>query len=375
LDLPIYTVGQVATYLRELLETDEVLGDLWVEGEVSNLSRPTSGHTYFTLKDEVAQLRCVLFRGQNLGFTMENGAQVVVHGRISYYDARGHLQLYVDFVHPRGLGPLHLQLEWLKGKLRAEGLFDESRKRPLPPFPQRIGLVTSPTGAVLHDICTIIGRRGPLAGLILSPTPVQGEEAAPQIVAALHRLYALPALDLIIVARGGGSLEELWPFNQEMVARAIFASPVPVISAVGHETDYTIADLVADLRVPTPSAAAEMAVPDRAEVRRRVLACLEALALAARRSLEPRQRGIREALARARGSLERTLEGKRGELERLKAKLMALNPRATLARGYALVQKEKELVRSVAQVRPGDPLTVHVSDGSFPARADGGPHG
>ncbi|HLB28900.1 MAG TPA: exodeoxyribonuclease VII large subunit [Dehalococcoidia bacterium] len=392
----IYTIRQAASYLRQILEADEVLADLWVEGEVSNLSRPSSGHVYFTLKDDSAQLRCVLFRGQNQGFQLENGAQVIAHGRVSIYEAWGQLQLYVDFVRPQGMGLLHLQLERLKEKLRAEGLFEESRKRPLPAFPRRIGLVTSPTGAVLHDIRTVLGRRWPLVELVLSPTPVQGEEAAPQIVAALYRLYSLCTqrasdLDLIIIARGGGSLEELWPFNDETVARAIFASPVPTISAVGHQTDFTVADMVADLRAPTPSAAAEMAVPDRSEVVRRLGNWREALAGAVRRSLEDRRQDVAATLERAGEALRRLLERQQGELERLGVKLMALNPQGTLARGYAIVEKGpalsgakgRELVRSVGQIQPGDDLAVYVADGSFAASAQqvmpavrvGGSHG
>src|SRR3990170_3714685 len=266
-----YSVSRLARYLKDLLDSDLALSNLWVEGEVSNLSRSSAGHLYFTLKDEEAQLRCVMFRRASGGAPVENGTQVLAHGNVSFYEVRGDLQLVVDSVQPAGVGPWQAEFERLKEKLEAEGLFDPARKRPLPRFPRRVGVVTSPAGAAFHDICHVIGRRWPLAEVVLAPTAVQGPEAAAGICEAVRLLNQEEGIDVVIVARGGGSLEELWPFNEETVARAIHGSRLPVVSGVGHETDYTIADYVADVRAPTPSAAAETAVPDRAEVARQVL--------------------------------------------------------------------------------------------------------
>ncbi len=394
----IYQVSQVATYLRELLETDAHLVDLWVEGEVSNLSRSPAGHTYFTLKDEAAQLRCVMFGRKHTGTPFDNGTQVAAHGRVSFYEARGDLQLIVDFVQPAGVGIWQAQFERLSAQLEEEGLFEPSRKRPLPAFPRRIGVVTSPTGAVFHDICNVIGRRWPLGEVVLAPTPVQGEQAAAGIVEALAALNSERDIDVIIVARGGGSMEELWPFNEEAVARAIYASRVPVVSGVGHETDYTIADYVADLRAPTPSAAAELVVPDRADLSRQVSGLmvgltgwmaghagrrrvnLEQLLLGLRRSVpdigQERQR-LAVVLRDIGSAMAQGLGSRRQRLNAYAVQLRSLDPTGTLARGYAVVEKANEpalslsnggrVVRSVKQVKGRDRLEVHVADGRFPA--------
>ena len=386
----VYSVAQIATYVRELLEADVHLADLWVEGEVSNLTRSAAGHTYFTLKDELSQIRCVMFRRQHAGTPLENGTQVTAHGRISFFERRGELQLNVDFVQPAGVGIWQAQLERLKAQLEEEGLFEPSRKRPLPAFPRRIGVVTSPTGAVFHDICNIIGRRWPLTEIVLAPTPVQGDEAAPAIVEALSRLNGESDIDVIIVARGGGSTEELWPFNEEVVARAIYASRIPIVSAVGHETDYTIADYVADLRAPTPSAAAELVVPDRREISRQITgsmvtmvgwmtgqvarqrAGVEQLSLRLRRSVpdvgQERQR-LAVLLRSAQSAMAQSLNGQRERLKAYALQLRSLEPKGTLARGYALVQRraDGQVVRSVSQVKGRDRLDVQVADGSFPA--------
>lgn len=384
-----YSVSRLARIIKELLETDLRLSNIWVEGEISNLSRSQAGHTYFTLKDENAQLRCVMFRRAYGGAPLEAGAQVLAHGYVSFYEARGDLQFYVDFVQPAGIGVGQAQLERLKAQLEAEGLFDPARKRPLPPFPQRIGVVTSPAGAVFHDICHIIGRRWPLAEVVLAPTPVQGAEAVPGIIEALRALNEEPGIDVIIVARGGGSIEELWAFNEEAVARAIYGSRLPVVCGVGHETDYTIADMVADLRAPTPSVAAELAVPDRAQVSRHI----EAIALAlltwtkgkvnqGRLDVERASQRLRWALPdlgqrrervagllKAASVLLAQASGQRRErVHSLSLRLRALDPRHTLSRGYAIVQhrKEKRVVTSVAQLKGRDPLDVFVTDGHFP---------
>ena len=258
-----FSVADVTGYIKQVLSRDEQLRDLWISGEVSNFVRSTPGHCYFTLKDNNAQLRCVLFKGNHGSEHLSNGRAVNVHGRIDFYEVQGNIQFYVDAVQPSGIGVLAAELERLKIELEKEGLFEHSRKRILPEFPNRVGVVTSDTGAVLHDIQTVMGRRYPLAELVLCPSSVQGEQSVPEIVDAIQTLNSTDSIDVIIVARGGGSIEDLWAFNTEAVARAIYASRVPVVSAIGHETDYTIADLVADVRAPTPSAAAEIVCPDQ----------------------------------------------------------------------------------------------------------------
>ncbi len=392
-----YRVSWLARYLKELIESDLRLSNIWLEGEVSNLTRSSAGHLYFTLKDEEAQLRCVMFRramptGRQAqgGAPVEVGAQVLAHGNVSFYETRGDLQLIVDFVQPAGIGVWQAQYERLKEQLEAEGLFDPARKRPLPSFPRRLGVVTSPTGAVFHDICHVAGRRWPLVEIVLAPTPVQGAEAAAGIAASLRRLNEEPDIDVIILARGGGSIEDLWPFNEEIVARAVYGSRVPVICGVGHEVDFTIADYVADVRAPTPSAAAETALPDRVDVWRRI----EGLALALNtwtagrvnqgrtvtahavqrlRQAQPDPSSIRERLAALVLATEVAMEratARRGErLNSFAAQLRSLDPQRTLARGYAVVQmrEDKQAVTSVKQVRGRERLTVHVRDGRFPA--------
>jgi len=263
---PIYTVSQLTGEIKTLLEKN--FENIWVEGEISNFRHPTSGHLYFTLKDESCQLRAVMFRMQNrlLKFDPEDGLQIVCYGRLTVYDPRGEYQIVVDYMEPKGLGALQLAFEQLKEKLAREGLFDSARKRPLPTLPQKIGIVTSPTGAAIRDILQIIDRRFANVHILLYPVRVQGTGAAQEIAQAIEELGRWPALEVMIVGRGGGSLEDLWAFNEEEVARAIHRSPVPVISAVGHEIDFTIADFVADLRAPTPSAAAELVVRNKVEL-------------------------------------------------------------------------------------------------------------
>ncbi|HEX7432489.1 MAG TPA: exodeoxyribonuclease VII large subunit, partial [Anaerolineaceae bacterium] len=262
------SVTEVNRYLRQLLESDPILQDLWVQGELSNFSRPTSGHIYFTLKDSLAALRVVMWRStaQTLRIALRDGMAVEVHGKISMYETGGQLQLYADEIRPAGEGQLYQEFLRLKARLEAEGLFDQARKRPIPGMPHRIGIITSPTAAALQDILNTLRRRYPLAEVVLSPTPVQGEEAVPGVIAALERLNRLAKPDVILLARGGGSLEDLWAFNDEGVARAIAASQAPVITGIGHEIDFTIADFTADLRAPTPTAAAELATPDRQDL-------------------------------------------------------------------------------------------------------------
>ena len=389
--MQIYAVSDITTYLRELLESDLHLADLWVSGEVSNLVRSTAGHLYFTLKDESSQLRCVFFRRPIMGEPLENGQQVVAHGRISLYETRGDLQFYVDFVQPEGIGALQMELERLKAQLQEEGLFEEARKRPLPRFPRRIGVATSPTGAVFHDICQIVARRWPLVEVVLAPTAVQGPEAASGLIHALVALNDEPGVDVIIAARGGGSVEELWAFNEEAVARAIYASGVPVVSGVGHETDYTIADFVADVRAPTPSAAAELAVPDRMEVlvRLGVLAAtmagevkglldegraeVQATVVRLERTtpdLAGRRLRVDELTRAGTSAIESCLRSLRQGVQGFALQLRSLDPQATLGRGYALVQRDGHAVTSVREVTVGERLGVRVSDGEFPVRVE-----
>lgn len=392
-----YTVSQITAYIKGLLEVDFALQDLWIEGEVSNASQSTAGHFYFSLKDEGARISCVMWRSQvrRLARLPQDGEQVLAHGRVSVYEARGAYQFYVDAVQPSGLGLLYQQVEALKQKLAAEGLFQEALKRPLPAFPRLIGLVTSPVGAALRDVCNVLRRRYPLAKVLLSPTLVQGEQAAEQIVEALEALNAREEVDLVIVTRGGGSLEELMPFNNERVARAIRASRAPVISGVGHETDFTIADFTADVRAPTPSAAAEMAVPDQVELRAIIANRHDHMTqlmgdklTRARRELEAQaqrldraspgnrinsaRQGVDELLNHAQMRLRHRLALWQERLGGLRARLESLSPLATLDRGYALVRHREtgQLITRVGQVRAGDELGVQVSDGEFEVRVE-----
>lgn len=383
-------VSAVVSFLREVLEANEFFSDLWIQGEVSNYSRSQVGHRYFSLKDPQASLRAVLFRDSMAGFQLKDGERVLAHGRITIYPQRGELQFVADFVRPEGVGILAAKFEELRLRLDAEGLFDPARKRPLPRFPRRIGVVTSPTGAALQDIRNVLARRWPLATVLLSPALVQGDQAAGQVTAALRRLAKEPGLDLAIVARGGGSAEDLWAFNDERVARAIYGFPVPVVSGVGHETDITIADLVADLRAPTPSAAAERAAPDVAQLDRALRVMDRQMASAVRAALSERasrtesqlrrlqyaapdpgqmQHGVSALLREMRSSLERRCAADRARFENAAAKISALDPMATLARGFAIVQKEgakaKPVVNSTKRVKPGDRLSVSVGDGAF----------
>src|SRR6266581_1563950 len=291
----VYTVSELTASIKTTLE--EGFPMMWVEGEISNLRTPGSGHAYFTLKDEGAQISAVLFRGRGrrLRFGLEDGMQVLAFGGLDVYAARGQYQLVVEMMEPKGLGALQLAFEQLKRRLEAEGLFDEGRKRPLPAFPRVIGVVTSPTGAAIRDILNIIGRRFGNLRILIAPVRVQGDEAPGEILQALLNLQEVVELDVIIVGRGGGSIEDLWAFNDERVARAIAGCRVPVISGVGHETDFTIADFVADLRAPTPSAAAELVVQEKLQVARALVSLYEALKQAMASRLE-RERARVEVL-------------------------------------------------------------------------------
>ena len=391
--LDIYGVAEVTERLKVLIETDPVFQDLWVQGEVSNFTVSTAGHAYFTLKDATSALRCVMFRGQiqRRSLLPKSGDAIVAHGHLSVYEPQGQYQLYVDLVMPQGLGALHLQFEALRARLEQEGLFDAARKRPIPRFPKAIGVVTSPTGAAIHDILTVIERRYPSVEVIVAPTLVQGEEAPPQICAAIAALNEWVEVDTILVARGGGSIEDLWPFNDESVARAIYASRRPVICGIGHETDVTIADLVADLRAPTPSVAAELAVPDAREWRETIAGQQQRLAASIGVHLDTARATVRELTHRLqRGSPQATIDRWRMEIDELSQRseqalthllalrrervtarelqLAALDPRGVLARGYAICRHlpTGRVIRSVGQVAPGDPIEVQVADGAIP---------
>ena len=392
----VFTVTALNAYLRELLETDEVLQDLWVRGEISNFSQPRSGHLYFTLKDSESAMRCVMWKpsAMRLRFTPTDGMLVEAHGAMSIYPAQGQVQLYVDALRPAGEGALYQEFQRLRAQLEAEGLFDPSRKRPLPRLPKHIGVVTSATGAALHDILQTLNRRLPTLRVTVAPTSVQGVEAPAGIIAALKRLNSLPDLDLIILARGGGSIEDLWAFNDEGVARAIFASRYPVISGVGHETDFTIADFVADLRAPTPTGAAELATPITKEELRAALQGAEAqltelinrqlddlkqalqLAQSELRRSSPRLRILNniQRLDELQGRLERAiqqqLQRKQTNLANASDRLASLNPQAVLKRGYAIItdQATGQIISHTRQAVPWQPVWLQVQHGSIPAQ-------
>jgi len=393
--VPVYTVSQVTTHIRQYFESDSLLNDLWVLGEVSNLRVSSSGHSYFTLKDDQNLLNCVMFRGQAGAEILANGAAVSAHGRISFYAPRGSTDFMVDIAMPEGVGELSLELERLRLRLESEGLFETSRKRALPRFPKVVGVVTSPTGAVFHDITNVLMRRYPLVEVVLSPTPVQGNDVAPLIAAALERLDREGRADVIIIARGGGSLEDLWPFNEEVVARAIYASRTPVVSAIGHETDVTISDQVADVRAPTPSAAAELVVPDREDLLRQIAELAEDSQRAVLYTIDNQRASLAGLLRRMESSLPNlevwrrrvddlgrvvqtgasasiSLAGSR--IQGLEHRLRALDPAATLARGFSVVENlaSGQVVSLTSQVAPGDPLAITVADGIVPATAGAG---
>jgi exodeoxyribonuclease VII large subunit len=431
--LRILEVSEVTRAVREAVRAEPALRDLWVEGEVGRVTVSSAGHCYFTLKDERSQLACVFFRDDRLAspFEARTGLRVVVHGRIDVFESQGLYQLYVSSVQPAGFGDLALRFEAVKAKLAAEGLFDSARKRPLPSRPAVVGVVTSASGAVWHDICQVIGRRWPQARLVLSSCQVQGEGAAASVAAALDRLARwgeglraqgrnLDAPAVVILARGGGSLEDLWSFNDERVVRAVVAHPVPVVCGVGHEVDVTLADFAADVRAPTPSAAAELVVPDRADVeagvaelerrcRVRVLAALgwsrnelaaESRALdrlrpgaqlsqareRAGHMLDRATRAIRNEMARRRSReaailarlapvAEAGLAAARAAVGRSAASLQALGPQATLDRGYAIVRRDADgrVVRDAAEAPAGTGLSIRVARGRVAARVVDGP--
>ena len=411
----IFTVSELTRQIRGMLETK--FGTVWVQGEISNYKLHPSGHQYFTLKDQRAQIACVIWRDAMLPprQPLVDGTQVQVFGTVTVFEARGQYQLNVQILQPRGLGLLQAKFEALKRKLEAEGLFGPERKRPLPKLPRRIGIVTSPSGAAVRDMLNVLRRRAPWLQVLISPVRVQGTGAAQEIAVAIREL-AMPnenwqPLDLIVVTRGGGSIEDLWEFNEEIVARAIFNSAVPIVSAVGHEIDFTICDFVADFRAPTPSAAAELIVPDIIDLHRRIDGCARGLA----RQLLNRVRDAQQRLDHAREILQRCLahkidsykrgllhslralqarsparelmmrrsrfvdlhrrlvtspgrllENARHRFQRMEGLLRVLGPDATLRRGYSVTLNERgKIIRTISAVRPKLKIRTRVSDGEF----------
>ncbi len=386
----IYTVSDVTAEVRALLE--DAFSGIWVEGEVSNFHHHSSGHLYFTLKDQESQIRAVMFRMQNrhLKFKAQDGLAVLVYGELSVYERRGEYQIVVEYMEPKGLGALQLAFEQLKAKLQAEGLFDEARKRPIPMLPGRIGVVTSPVGAAIRDILQVLRRRFAGVDVLIYPVTVQGDQAAPEIVGAIRELNRRGGLDVLILARGGGSIEDLWAFNEEIVARAIADSKIPVISAVGHEVDYTIADFVADLRAPTPSAAAELVIAKKDELAQR-LDDLEARMTGVVRSrlrglmvrmagldrhlrllnpierIRSQRRRLMELWKDLTVSVDRRLVVLSAQLEPLAGKLDSLSPLAILSRGYSICLRlpGHEIVKDSAGVLAGDEVEVRLHRGSL----------
>ena len=417
----VLTVSELTRSIRGILETK--FGAVWVQGEVSNYKLHPSGHQYFTLKDARAQIACVIFRNTMapLRKPLADGAQIQIYGNVSVFEARGQYQLSVQIIQPRGLGVLQAKFETLKRKLDAERLFDPARKRPLPKFPKRIGIVTSPSGAAIRDILNVLRRRAPWLQILISPVRVQGTGAAQEIAVAIRELAKpnenFAPVELIVVTRGGGSMEDLWEFNEEIVARTIADVTVPIVSAIGHEIDFTIADFVADLRAPTPSAAAELIVPDIVDLRRQMDVCVrglsrelmnrmrdagqrldhscETLRRCLTHKIDNYRRGLVHALAalQARSPVrelmlrrnrfgdlrrrfvelpKRAMENARHRFQRVEGILRVLGPDATLRRGYSITKNEQgKLIRSVTAVRPKMKIRTRVSDGEFESQVTG----
>ena len=386
------TVGELNRYVKMLMDNDALLSAVSVRGEISNLKYHSSGHLYFTLKDGEAEISAVMFRSaaMNLKMVARDGMQVIAFGRVSVYEKGGKCQLYVSAMLDNGIGALQLEYERLKKQLEAEGLFDNDKKRPLPKFPKCIGIITSPTGAAVRDMINVTGRRWPSAKILLYPALVQGEQAPASLCAGLDILNATEECDVIIIGRGGGSIEDLWAFNDERVVRRVAASEAPIISAVGHETDFTLCDFAADLRAPTPSAAAELAVPDRDEMRIRldellgrienasmrivnfkrekfsiVAKRLELLSPSGRLAVE--KKDLERVKVKLNQGIERIVQKRREALSVYSAKLVAINPLAVLSRGYSYTQREETVISSVNQIKSGDVVNIRFADGSASA--------
>lgn len=386
MEAKVATVSQINNYVKKILDHNIILNNVWIKGEISNFKHHYSGHLYITLKDEGAVLKAVMFRGsaQSLAFEPNDGMKVLARGRISVYEAGGSYQLYIEEMIPDGVGELYIAYEQLKKQLESEGLFSPEHKKTIPPFPDRVGVVTASTGAAVRDIINVITRRYPMAEIVLYPAQVQGSGAAESVVKAIEYFNATDGADTLIVGRGGGSIEDLWAFNEEITARAIYESKIPVISAVGHETDFTIADFVADLRAPTPSAAAEIAVPSAIELRNRIDTDKNRIS----RNMAGRIEGNRLLLERFKmrtpkdriddanlridsliKSMDSSLKMKtmhlKRELSSAAAKLDALSPLQTLARGYSIpITEDGTVIRSAKEMKVGTEFTLRMKDGS-----------
>ncbi len=394
----VFTVGQINRYIKNLLENDFILNSLLVQGEISNFKAHSTGHWYFTLKDATGALSCMVFRqdAEEIPFLPENGMQVILYGRVSLYERTGQYQLYGEFMEPVGMGALQMAFEQMKEKLAAEGLFDADFKREMPAHTQCIAVVTSPIGAAVRDVIQIVKRRDPRVKIAVFPTLVQGEKAAEDIVRSLRLANEWGGADVIILGRGGGSMEDLWPFNEEKVARAVFASEIPVISAVGHETDFTITDFVSDLRAPTPSAAAELATAIPLESRIAMLEGMQerlwrdvsAAMVSSRRRLEflkerPVLKRPLEKLHQLRADVEgqsqamqretmRRLEKNAGRLAAAQAKLESVSPFSVMKRGYAMILNEAgQPLTAAADAREGQKLQIEMRDGRLYAAVTG----
>lgn len=393
--MAIHSVSEVNNFIKQLLSSTPILSSIMVRGEISNFKCYASGHCYFTLKDASSALKCVMFRSQaqHLRFQPVNGLSVIASGNIAVYERDGVYQLYVDSLAPEGKGDLALAYEQLKNRLAAEGLFAKDRKKALPKFPKKIGVVTSLSGAVLRDIYHVTKRRWPAVQLVLYPVQVQGEFSAKQVALAIEFFNTKYAVDVMIVGRGGGSMEDLWSFNEEVVVRAIAASKIPIISAVGHETDFSLADFAADVRAATPSQAAELAVPDRDELKRYVVRMQRQLAQMARRELNERRLRLQACqknkllqrpellladrrqrldnlISKLRQCLDENITVKNHQLSLALEKLSVLNPAKTLQRGFALVEHGGKIVTRVQEVKKGDKLQLTFSDGKVSVVAD-----
>lgn len=387
----VLTITEISEYIKKLLEGDPMLGQVWLKGEISNFKRHSSGHLYLTLKDGGAVLRAVMFRGAagNLAFEPRDGMKVMVRCKISAYPASGNYQAYVLEMEQDGIGDLHAAFEKLKQKLYAEGLFSPEHKKPIPRFPSRVGIVTSPTGAALQDMKNVMGRRFPYAKLLIYPALVQGEDAAAQIMEGIRYFNDTKSADVLIIGRGGGSIEDLWAFNDEALARVIYDSEIPIISAVGHEIDFTISDFVSDRRAPTPSAAAELAVPAEEEVRQRLnnaqrkLSALFQANISAKQmrmeqlsvqkvfarfadTLNERRMKIDDMMAMIQKDCNTGLQMRRQTLAKWAAALEGYSPLGIMQRGYGILQDEQgNLIRKTADVKSGDIMSVTVTDGKI----------
>ena len=389
----VYSVSQLNSYVKGVLDRDENLAHIFVTGEISNYKAHYSGHLYMTVKDETASIKAVMFAGNatKLRFKPENGMKILAFGTVSLFPRDGSYQLYINDMQPDGVGALNIAFEQLKKKLEAEGLFRQEYKKPLPEFPQKIGVVTSSTGAAVQDIFNVLKRRFPVAEVVLRPCQVQGEGAAEDIAKAIYEFNKLNAADVLIVGRGGGSIEDLWAFNEEIVARAVFASRIPVISAVGHETDYTICDFVADLRAPTPSAAAECAVPDIFELKANLVSLRQHIISLTRNKMNiersslssfEKRLALRDPVTNINEQRKEIvylteklsiitnsiLDDNKSKISALVGKLDALSPLSVISRGYALVEKDDKPVTKVKDLKKDDVISIKLSDGQVEAR-------